>query len=113
VFEFHLPEVAGMVPFPPPGHDDADGGTDRRPPESEAVDGQFSGRVALCDPGRIGDTSEPRFGSMTTHFDYCKRDACGALYEHGGRIPAYFEARGDGPYSVGVAFAPGRAKPDE
>jgi len=75
--------------------------------ESEAVDGQFSGRVALCDPGRIGDTSEPWFGSMTTHFDYCKRDACGALYEHGGRIPAYFEARGDGPYSVGVAFAPG------
>lgn len=80
---------------------------------SDRIDGQFSGRVPLCEPGDIGGTSEPWFGSMTTHFDYCKRDACGALYEREGRIPAYFEARGEGPYSVGVAFAPAGAQPDE
>lgn len=81
--------------------------------EADRIDGEFSGRVPLCRPGDIGGSEEPWFASMTTHFDYCKRDACGALYAREGRIPAYFEARGDGPYSVGVVFAPAGTRPDE
>jgi hypothetical protein len=78
---------------------------------SERLDGQFSGRVPLCQPGRIGGTAERWFATKTTHFDYCKRDASSALYAEDGRVPAYFEGRPDGPYSVGVAFAGGGQEP--